>query len=578
MKRILLTISLLLKVIFILLIIAASWGNFFLFNHSYSQFINHIIEQYHIENKAEKLKMLITAVRYIQLKLFSLAILVTLFALAFKINYEKISSNISNNLQELKNDLYKTRKVLTSLPPIQKLILLVVLTFYTSTQFYYLVKFPFTIDEAFSYVFFISKGFFVSASYYPGPNNHILFSELATFFNTIFHNPVVSTRLTSLISSVITVILLFAYLQKKHGVVPAVLASVFFAYSSASLFFSVQGRGYALINLFVLVTYMELHQALNGKKGYWYLFTISSVLGFYTIPIFLYPFASFIAFALLAHIKERKVVVKLIIVSFLVILFVLLLYLPVLLLNGFNAITGNPWVTAKQNFFMQLPEYLISVCNYLWGTERYGIVITGSVLVLSIVFAILRKNKNILLLISCVYIIPILLIIIQRTLPFERVWTYFLIILAFQVAFIAGSFFYYIKTPKLLTTLYIFLAISFMVFRSIHFYAFYQGGYANYYRQLNTFMDTLYQKNPESVFVADDTYNVFIRYKWLVNNKVQPQIETLPENISPNYDCLIVPVNNPFPASLDSADYSFFYLNQHIKAYLYKKAPNEIIR
>ena len=578
-KKNLILTSLVIKLTLIILIIAVALGNFFLFNHSYDQFIIYLLKHYHIEGKEAKLKALLTAERYFQFKIFTLLSLALLVILSSQTKYDKVASNIIKNLHELKNSMGRAINYLTHLSYINKIALSSVLILYTAMQSYYLVKLPFTIDEAFSYVFFISKGLFVSASYYPGPNNHVLFSELAVLFNSFIHDPVVSTRLLSLISSIVAILLLFIFLQKKFGFAPAFLGAIFFSFSSVNLFYSVQARGYSLVNLFVLISLISLQQALAGKKAYWYVYILASVLGFYTIPVFLYPFSSFLAYALLLHIKDKRLLLRLLLFSVLIVLFTITLYFPVLLLNGFNALTGSSWVAAKEDFFVRLPLYLNSVCSYLWNSERYGLVLTIGLLLLFLLISILRKDKGNIVFISCAYAIPLLIIICQRVLPYERVWTYLLIIQSYHIAFIVATAFAYLKYNLALSVLCVILSLSFITQQVIKAADFYKSDYVNYYREMNVLIDKMVEKRPSSIMVTDDTYNVFIRYKYLINNELISELQTAPANIDRVYQWVVLPVNASFPTQLKLSNYRFFYKNQYVKAYFFdKKGQNEIIR
>lgn len=570
-KNIKLTVFII-KLALILLIIGVGLGNFFLFSHYYEQFINYIIEHYQLAGKEEKIKALVNKQSYFLLKMVALLLLTFLLVLAARINYKKIAVGVINNLDELKKSIGNAYKHFLRLSTIEKIVLLSILFFFTALQLYYLFKLPFTIDEAFSYVYFVSKGFFVSASYYPGPNNHVLYSEVAVFFNCFIHNPVVSMRLPSLISSVLTAVLLFAYLQKKFGHIAAGIGAVFFCFSSATLFYSILGRGYALMSFFVLVSLISLQQALAGKKVYWYIFLLASVFGFYTIPVFLYPFSSFAAYALLVTIKDKKLLSQLFIYTALTVFFVALLYLPILLLNGFNAITGNPWVGAREDFFTRLPAYLASVCGYLWDAEQYGWIIAVCLLLLFLFFSFLAKKSENIIFISCAYVVPFVILIIQQALPFERVWTYFLIIQSYQLVFVGAAILNYTKRKLLVTFICLALSLSFVIKQVIRSSDFYNGEYVNYYKQMNAFIGKLVEKNPESVFVADDTYTVFLRYNYLLNNKPIPELQTESDKINKNYKFIILPVFISFPAKLDSGDYFFYYKNPFIRAYFYKKS------
>ena len=100
--------------------------------------------------------------------------------------------------------------------------------------------------------------------------------------------------------------------------------------------YSFLARGYLLLLLFYIVAFYAIFQITveqKSNKRYYYLFAISAVAGFYTIPSFLYAFAGSLLFALpfLWLQKRKHELVCLFKTVVLVFLVVLLLYTPVLI-------------------------------------------------------------------------------------------------------------------------------------------------------------------------------------------------------------------------------------------------------
>ena len=61
-----------------------------------------------------------------------------------------------------------------------------VLTIPLACSIYYAIRLPVTYDEAWTYLYFTINSPLVSASFYPAPNNHILFSLLARVTTSLF--------------------------------------------------------------------------------------------------------------------------------------------------------------------------------------------------------------------------------------------------------------------------------------------------------------------------------------------------------------------------------------------------------
>ena len=79
----------------------------------------------------------------------------------------------------------------------------------------------------------------------------------------------------------------------------------------------------------------------NDNIENWIWFGISSILGFYTIPSFLYPFITLNLVILLYNRPNRC---WQFITNAIVTIITIALYLPVIIVNGLDALTNNPWV------------------------------------------------------------------------------------------------------------------------------------------------------------------------------------------------------------------------------------------
>src|SRR5205823_540626 len=137
--------------------------------------------------------------------------------------------------------LSKIKELIRRLSLVQKISLSLVFIAIVALRIFYWYKFPLFTDEAFSYVYFVSRGFLVSATYYPGPNNHVFYSELCTFTDLFFNDPLWVMRLPSFLISMVLSFLLFVTVKKYYGFLTALFTLVVFSFSDNVNFYSIQG-------------------------------------------------------------------------------------------------------------------------------------------------------------------------------------------------------------------------------------------------------------------------------------------------------------------------------------------------
>ncbi|HEY8401797.1 MAG TPA: glycosyltransferase family 39 protein, partial [Cytophagaceae bacterium] len=251
-------------------------------------------------------------------------IIILLFVL---VKIEKVSRVVAGGVLKLWagiSDLYLDIKLtLKELPTKYKAVGLALLVISLITKLYYIAQFPLTEDEVFSYVYLVEKGLGVSAVYYPGPNNHILYSLSCVFIDIFVDNPRWIMRLPALLASLCLPLLFFYFAAKLTDRGVAFLASALSLFSAHILHYSFHGRGYIYIILFTVIALFSVILYLKARQNRWLVLSgVSSVLGFYTIPIFLYPFVSvyfylFIVVLLKKDFKElRKVIFVIALIAF----------------------------------------------------------------------------------------------------------------------------------------------------------------------------------------------------------------------------------------------------------------------
>jgi hypothetical protein len=183
-------------------------------------------------------------------------------------------------------------------------------------------------------------------------------------------------------------------------------------------------RGYALVNLFFIV---DIYCAFNiikeesNQTRNWVWFGISSILGFYTMPSFLYPFVILNIFILLFN---HNRIVKQIITNGAVVIAVTLLYLPVIIVNGLSALTSNKFVKPlpRNEVVHELPSFLLNSITSITGISWHYIT---PLLVLSFILLILKRKKEYIIIYLLFITAPFVLLTIHSVIPFSRTFNYY---------------------------------------------------------------------------------------------------------------------------------------------------------
>lgn len=294
---------------------------------------------------------------------------------------------------------------------------------------------PVRYDEAFTFLSYASKPLFISLSNYSAPNNQLFHTLLVRLAYLIFGNRLWAFRLPALISGILIVpssYLLIYSIYNKHA---ALLTAGIVASSSPLIEYSVNARGYSMICLFFLLILSIVAFLLkNVCHGAWVLFIIFSVMGFYTIPVMLYPFGVVVVWIFLSIIFKktetpRNLFIKEFVISLLMVcILTFILYVPVIASTGIKSIIGNAYVISKPwtDFWTSFTLSLLSVWNQ-WNRDMPFILkwllIAG--FFTYVVFHKRLTNYHILIVLSAaiwlVFILPV-----QRVVPYVRVWLFLL--------------------------------------------------------------------------------------------------------------------------------------------------------
>jgi len=275
-----------------------------------------------------------------------------------------------------------------ALSPAERGVALALVVAIGAARTWFLLRYPFSADEAATCDYFVRSGPRVAAAFYALPNNHILYSllswPLVRGLGPVA-DPDLLLRLPGFGLGLMATALAYAGLARLTTWRVATLATGLFQLSPMTVQYAVVGRGYGLQAAGVQALFLAVLVLWRGRGfqrlGY-AVFVAASLWGFYLVPTFLYPFLSLTGALLVALAMGGRAklphLVRLLTAGLGVAALAALLYLPVGLLSGWRALLHNPYVVplSPSQFWGRFAGY------YLWGTiaelwGRPGVSIPG---------------------------------------------------------------------------------------------------------------------------------------------------------------------------------------------------------
>lgn len=217
---------------------------------------------------------------------------------------------------------------------------------------------------------------------------------------------------------------------------PAILAAGLIASSSILVEYSTNARGYSILCLlFVLLIPLAAYAVRNQNWAAWIFLAIFAALGFYTIPIMLYPFGGICLWLVLsaaytpdadARPAFRSAMMGLSLAVVLTVIITIELYSPVFAVSGPAAVFSNKWVAASplSVFFRQLPPSLASTWKE-WNRDLplpLTWILAAGFLISLLWHRRFSASPIPLALALLGWVVP--LVLVQRVVPFERVWLF----------------------------------------------------------------------------------------------------------------------------------------------------------
>jgi hypothetical protein len=226
---------------------------------------------------------------------------------------------------------------------------------------------PMRYDESLTFLRYASQPLGTVIASYEEPNNHILHSVLVHVAYRLLGDEPWVLRLPAFIAGVLLIPALYVVTRRFYMPRAGLLAAALCAVSLPLVEFSVNARGYTLLALIVVLLlgvaqWVREHSTVAG----WLAFCVLTALGFYTIPVMVYPFGIVALWLLLSYTREfrgSELLKRLFVMGIAVAaagLLTLLLYSPVIARAGIGGLTQNEFVArpAASEFYQRLPEIL----------------------------------------------------------------------------------------------------------------------------------------------------------------------------------------------------------------------------
>lgn len=503
-------------------------------NTNYDIFINSILLQYKSSFFIEKFPLLFTLEKFNNLKIiFPGVITLTFILFGLVYNYQKrIKTKIKCYLTYLISSLKNSITTLNYLSKTEKIVAILVFTVILLHKIILINRYPFSGDEAFSYFTFVENGLFITTTFYPEPNNHILYNLICIFFNQLLNNPMYVMRVPNLILYTILIYTTFTYILKYFNFTTAIIFVSIIGFSYSTSIYVVHGRGYELCSLLAVLSFIFTVKYNEYKsKNSLVNIIIFNCLGIFTIPIFIYitlGTTAYLTFYAITKKDKSLLINSLKIVGF-TIIGTTILYLPTILVSGFDSIINNPYLKSHSDLSYYykhiVPVASVEAIDYIIGTYSKGyIIISVFLLVFILLYSKVKSQifQQFVLLFHFIIGCTFLTMISKNVFGEPRVFTMIAYHFYFIMSIFIGHFINQInnKFLKNITLVLIFvfsLSLTFTFDKKMD--TFYGIDYIKTYSSLKKDIHTLTQNNKSiTIYTDEKAFYLYLQFHNKLNN------------------------------------------------------------
>jgi hypothetical protein len=304
-------------------------------------------------------------------------------------------------------------------------------------------------DEAYTFIHFASRPFKHILADYSAPNNHIFHTILVGISYRFFGGQAWALRLPAFMAGVLLIPAMYIAARRFFSQHQALAAAGLVAVIPLFINYSVNGRGYTMLVLFALLLTNFAGILVTRKSNAALIaYILTAALGFYTIPIFLYPMAGISLWVVVTYLfspapwSERLRKLRVFLGACLLAgLLTLILYSPVILFgSGLSSIISNEIVRSLSwsTFLENLDPRLLKAWNkWMIGIgPTFEVVFLGGFLVSALFYRKVSSQKLFLPLQVFLVLAVAILLVMQRVSPLPRIWIF---LEAFYLMFAAAG-------------------------------------------------------------------------------------------------------------------------------------------
>ena len=295
---------------------------------------------------------------------------------------------------------------------------------------------PMRYDEATTYNNFVAEPVYVALANYATPNNHVFHTLLAKASILVFGDAPWAVRLPALIAGAALVIAIYVLGRRLYGRTAGLLAAALVAGSSTLVEYSTNARGYTIVALLTVLMFLAASRlAETDDIAAWATIALLATIGFWTIPVMLYPFGSVVAWLVLARgvrgaLRAGRFVRHLVVTCVATGIATTLLYLPVLVASGPGALVRNEFVRAQSltAFLSDVPDGVRATWAS-WHRDLPAVVWVALAVAFLLGVALAHRigRRTPAPALGVLLFAPVV-VALQRVVPYGRVWLFALVL------------------------------------------------------------------------------------------------------------------------------------------------------
>jgi hypothetical protein len=290
-------------------------------------------------------------------------------------------------------------------------------------------------DEGYTFAVFSSTSLFNIVTNYHLPNNHVLNSLLIYFSTHLFGIQPWAVRLPTLLAGLLLIPATFKLASQIYDKYTALLSAILITILPGAILYSTRARGYSLVALFTVLSFIIANYIIENKNLFaWSLLILFSALGFYSVPVMLFPFGIIFVWLFFENLftppgpygSKLNFLKYWFLAGLSTATLVLILYTPIFIYSGADKVFANQWVSPApwSGYISSIPSQAwISLYDWTYGLSSFWVILLAVGFCLSLVFhKKISRNRFPLQIAAFLWITALFLI--QRPQPTSKIWIF----------------------------------------------------------------------------------------------------------------------------------------------------------